>query len=82
MVGSTKQPFRRPPPQHFPALLADAIQPSHHVVDGVAIDQRTHQRGRIARIADADLLVGGQQTFRDAGAMPLCKNNRRSEVQR
>ena len=44
-MGSTKHPPERfAAVQDFAALLADASQPVHHVVDRAAVDQRAHQR--------------------------------------
>ena len=40
------------------ALLANAIEGRHHVVHRARIDQRTHQRVAVQRVADAHLGVG------------------------
>ena len=45
--------------EYFPALLAYALESSHHVVHGFSIDQRPHERAGIARIADANLTIRG-----------------------
>ena len=47
--------------QHFAALLAGVVERGFVLANGGGADQRAHERLRVQRVADADLLVTGDQ---------------------
>ncbi len=52
----------------FAAFFLDLADGGHHCIDGLGVDERTHERAGFERVADFHLLVGREEWFDDGGA--------------